>query len=386
LTRQLRFDKIGLNQFPFSLYPERLLKGGICMNSHKLRVLIVVLFCTAAAISVTGCGPSQEEIMAMEKARMEREANERQQAELRRQAEKKRRQEEERRITKIRSLESAGDQTVKAGSGDEALANYMGALKLGHDDAQDDQRLREKIINLTVFLKMRLPVPEEARRHAVRAQALLKAKQGAGFEQAVTELIEATSISPWWGDAYYNLGLMQEGAQDYAGAIRNLKLYLLADSADANAQVVRNKIYELEVLKEESDKTKAMSGTWKNIKSGVMYTVAMNGSNFKAENTNGWRLIGTKKNNSIEGTVTVPAMRRWPNNECVSPEYTVPMNATISNDERSITLRYMENNYASMHWNITTGLLGINNTGHRQGECISVTLQGSSPDEITIAH
>ncbi len=356
------------------------------MNGHKLRVFIVVLFCTAAAISFTGCGPSQEEIMAREKARLEREAYERQQAELRRQTEEKRRQEEERRIAKLRAMEAAGDQAAKTSSVDEALANYMETLKLGRDNAQDDQRLREKIIKLVVASKAQPPIPEEARRHAVRAQALLKAKQNAGFEQAVTELTDATFLAPWWADAYYNLGLMQEGAQDYAGAIRNLKLYLLADSAGANAQVIRNKIYELEVLKEESDKTKAMSGTWKNVQSGKVYTVVMNGSNFKAENQYGLRLIGTKKNNSIEGTITVPAARRWPNNECVSPEYTVPMNGTISNDGRSITIRYMENNYASMHWNITTGLLGINNTGHRQGECISVTLQGSSPDEFTIAH
>jgi hypothetical protein len=355
------------------------------MSGRKVCVFIVVLLCITA-LSLTACGPSQEEIMAMEKARLEREAYERQQAELRRQAEEKRRQEEERRIAKLRSMESAGDQAVKTGSGDEALANYMGALKLVQGDAQDDQRLREKIINLTVFQKMHPPVPEEARRHAVRAQTLVKAKQSAGFEQAVTELAEATSIAPWWGDAYYNLGLMQEGAQDYAGAIRNLKLYLLADSNGANTQAVRNKIYELEVLKEENDRTKAMSGTWKNVKSGTVYTVVMSGSNFKAENQYGWRLLGTKKNNAIEGTVTVPAMRRWSNNECVSPEYTVPMNGTISNDGRWITIRYIENNYSSMHWNITTGLLGINNTGHRQGECISVTLQGSSPDEFTIAH
>jgi hypothetical protein len=62
------------------------------------------------------------------------------------------------------------------------------------------------------------------------------------------------------------------------------------------------------------------------------------------------------------------------------------LSGQISQDGKSITFHYMENNYASTHWNITySGLFAVNNTGHNQGDCISVTLQGSSPSEITIA-
>lgn len=340
--------------------------------------IVVILTMVLVSFSCPGCGPTAEEIRAQEQARLEMEARARQEAEARRQA-------EQARLAKIHAVETAGDNAAQAGDVDTALARYKEVLNLSHDNKDEDLRLREKIIRFVVSLKRQPPIPEEARRYAVRAQTLVKTQQSAGFAPAAAELANAMLLVPWWADGYYNLGLMQEGAGDFAGAIQSLKLYLLADTHAANAEAIRNKIYELEVLKENADKTQAMTGRWTNPKSGRTYDVSMNGNNFQAIGSSGFVLRGIKNNNTIEGTITVPSMALW-ENKCRTPEYTVPLSGQISLDGKSITFHYLSNNYTSTHWNITgQGIFGANRTGHNQGDCISVTLQGTAPDDITIA-
>ncbi len=327
--------------------------------------------------ALSGCGPSAKEIAQRQEAMLRAEA-------ARAEAERVRQEEIAARQAKLLKLEQDGDKAAEARDVDNALADYKELLNMSQDNRDEDQRVREKIIKFVATLKTPPPVPEEARRYAVRAQALVKTEQSAGFAPAAAELSNAVLLVPWWADGYYNLGLMQEGAEDYGGAVRSLKLCLLADPHAANADAIQNKIYELEVQKEEADKVQAMAGTWTNPKSGSVYTVSMNGKNFEAEHS-GWILRGVKEGNVIEGTITVPGMALW-SNKCVSPEYTVPMKGQISPDGRSITFQYTQNNYASTHWNITgQGIFGTNRTGHNQGDCISVTLQGTSPDEFTIA-
>ena len=364
------------------------------MRTVQVRCMLsFVILGLISLFAFSGCGPTQAEIMAMqqkqEQARLEREARLKAEAEQRRQAEIARREAEEAarraeaaRLAKIRAIEEAGDQSAKSGDPDGALLSYIDVLNLSQDRRDEDQRLREKIIKLVTSAKISPVVPEEARRYAIRAQAVVKAKQGAGFAQAVTELSNAMLLAPWWADGYYNLGLMQQGAEDYAGAIRSLKLALLADPGSKNSGAIKNKVYELEIFQEEAEKVRGMAGEWKNVKTGNVYTVTMNGKNFLARNKNNWILRGVKEGNTIEGMITVPATKWWNVNDCQSPEYTVPTTGKISQDGKSITFTYMFNNYSATHWNIGPG---VNRTGHYQGECISVTLSGTAPDEITIA-
>jgi hypothetical protein len=363
------------------------------MRIFLFRNFVLLLLAVMALFAYTGCGPTQAEIMAMEQqkeqARLQIEARRRADEESRRQAEMARRQAEEAarqaeqaRLAKIRAVEIAGDKAAQAGDPDAALTNYTDVLNLSQDRKDEDQRLREKIIKLVTSSKITPVIPEAARRHAVRAQALVKAKQSAGFAQAVTELSSAMLLAPWWADGYYNLGLMQEGAEDFAGAIRSLRLSLLADPNSRDSGAIQNKIYQLEIFQEEADKVRAMAGNWKNPKSGVQYTVTMNGKSFQAINTNGYIIRGVKEGNGIEGTITIPSMKAWDTCDCRTPEYTVPTTGKIGPDGKSITFNYMLNNYTSQYWTIGPG---VNRSGHHQGECISVSLSGSSPDEITIA-
>ena len=335
-------------------------------------------------VFLSGCGPSQQEIAQREEdARIREETAQR--LEMARVAEEKARQEKiAARQAELIRIEQGADRAAQAGDVDAALTGYKELLQVSQGNMEEDQRLREKIIKFVVSLKTPPPITEEVRRQVVRAQTMIRMNQGVG--PAAAELASAMILAPWWADGYYNLGLMQEGAGNFTGAIRSLKLCLLADPHAPNAEAIQNKIYELEVLKENDDKTSAMSGKWTNSKTGNVYTVSMDGNIFQAINRNKWILRGVKSGNMIEGTITVPAMALWSENRCISPKYTVPLSGQISQDGKSITFHYIENTYNSTHWNITySGLFAVNNTGHSQGECISVTLQGSHPSDFTIA-
>lgn len=349
---------------------------------------IVIMLGVITLFTCMGCGPTNEEIMAREQAQLERQrqaeaarlkvAEDRRRAEeAKRLAEEARRQAEAARLAKIRATEAAGDEAAKAGDVTIALARYLEVMDLSSDNLDEDQRLREKIIRLVISAKKNPPVPEEARRYAVRAQTLVKTKRSAGYAQAVIELTSTMRLAPWWADGYYNLGLMQQGAEDFSGAIRSLKLCLLADTNAANAPAIRNKIYELEVLTEEAGQIKAMAGKWKNPKSGVVHDVTIEGKNFKAVSNTGYIIRGVMEGNTITGTITHPAWKAWTNCYCMTPEYTAPLSSgKISPDRRSITFNYIANTYTSSYWS--------EGGGHFQGECRSVTLSGTVPDEMTM--
>ncbi|MGD0584566.1 MAG: tetratricopeptide repeat protein [Oryzomonas sp.] len=328
---------------------------------------------------LAGCGPSVEEIAQREEAERRAELS-RIAVEQARQAQIAARQAE------LARIEQSADQAAHAGDAATALSGYKELLRAAQGNGAEDLRLREKIIGYVHTLNTPPPITEEVRRQIIRAQTILKINRDPG--QAVAELDSAMLLAPWWADGYYNLGLMQEGAGQYGDAIRSLKLCLRADPHAPNIDAIQNKIYELEVQKENADRTRAMAGTWTNNQSGSTYTVTMVGNSFQAINQNNFILRGTKDGMTIKGTVTVPATAPWKGiTNCMTPEYTVPLTGQIAPDGSAITFKYMWNNYLPNFWNITlNGLFAVNNTGHNQGDCISVTLQSTSPDEFTLVH
>jgi len=123
----------------------------------------------------------------------------------------------------------------------EQLRQMVGELqKTPGDDA-----LREKIIRLAQELKPAPAVPEEAERHmAYGTAAFTGAKSVADYKEAVKEFEQATLAAPWYGDAYFNLGVAQDKAESYEAALRSLKLALLALPNDKE---IKTLIYEVEV-------------------------------------------------------------------------------------------------------------------------------------------
>lgn len=169
------------------------------------------------------------------------------------QAEKERGREIQRELAQsgsaIEAAEKAADAAAAAGDNAKAVAGYLEALKKCPAGSEPETRVREKLIRSAAIAPP--AVPEEARHMSQRAQAFIKfAQDSTGFAKAAAELEGALRLAPWWPEAYFNMGLVQEKLGAPAEAARNLKLYLLAEPGASDAENVRRKLVELEVQQE----------------------------------------------------------------------------------------------------------------------------------------
>lgn len=206
----------------------------------------------------------------------------------------------------------------------EALPHYVSALGSASEGGADDQRLREKIIGIAQKLDPLPAIPEEAKRHMGRGKAAFKvAENPEDSKTAADEFKKASDLAPWWGDAYFNLGLAYEQAKMYREAVFNLKLYLLAAPGSPDAEKVKEKLYELEFLteregakqREEGEKKakiNALLGTWN---AEVFIPAVGNGS----VTSRSWGTVTfTMKDDVIEGHQTMTSLQisNW------APQYT----------------------------------------------------------------
>jgi tetratricopeptide (TPR) repeat protein len=114
-----------------------------------------------------------------------------------------------------------------------------------------DTALREKIIKLAQEIKPAPAVPEEAERRMARGTAAFKgAKSVADYRDAAKEFEQATLAAPWYGDAYFNLGVAQDKAENYEAAVRSLKL---AQLASPEVKEIKALIYEVEYRNEKAN-------------------------------------------------------------------------------------------------------------------------------------
>ena len=110
----------------------------------------------------------------------------------------------------------------------------------------NDNALRERIIKLGAQLKPAPAIPEEARRHFVEGTVIVQAaKSPAQQALAAQSFAEALKVAPWWGDAYYNLGVAHELAGRYDEAEKALRLYLLSDPGEKERRDAQDRIYAL---------------------------------------------------------------------------------------------------------------------------------------------
>ncbi len=120
-----------------------------------------------------------------------------------------------------------------------------------------DNALREKIISLAASLKPAPAIPEEAERRMARGTAAMKgAKSVADYRDAAKEFELATLAAPWVGDAYFNLGFVQDKAENYDAALRSLKLARLASPDDKEIKAL---IYEVEYRNEKANSALALA-------------------------------------------------------------------------------------------------------------------------------
>jgi len=169
-------------------------------------------------------------------------------------------------ITRLEGMEASRAQSLQEflrqaeraeqnGQLPEALTHYRAALSasaLLSGTRSIDPQISQKTIAVARKLDPPPAIPEEARRHAAFASLAVKeAKDQSGYEKAIAEYLEAVCLAPWWADLYYNLAMVQEQRSHFREAAETFKLYLAASPQDPQAQVIQNKIYELEYKAEK---------------------------------------------------------------------------------------------------------------------------------------
>jgi tetratricopeptide (TPR) repeat protein len=266
------------------------------------------------------------------------------------------------------------------------LKQYVSELQ----NNPNDIALLEKIINHVRTMKPAPRVPEEARRHYVMAVTLLKnAKDMKDYSAAVEEFKAALRIAPWWPEAYRNLGLASESAEQYEEAIAALRLYILTRPKQSDARNAQDEIYVVEakqktmkdratadaqarraeaaakrqaeeqqrrVAEERQNISRRLSGVWRTINCGQYedfpYRVMVNGNVIEITSLHDLRgdmdiydgtfFRGTIDGLTIQGTSAYD-WRVWPSGQpryANGIQFTRPMRGTISPDGGTIHLEY----------------------------------------------
>jgi len=271
----------------------------------------------------TGCGPSKEEIMAREQAEAQARA-----------ADEARQKEQEAKLARIRAMEVRGDDEARQGELGKALINYREVLKNVQRYSDQDQRVRQAVIKVVRSMPAPPPLPENVVRNMARGEAKLKMGGAGSYEAAAKEMEQAVLEAPWLTDGYYNLGIVQEKAEMFGRAIQNLKLYLLAFPQSSNANAIQAKIYGLEVMQEEQQKTQSLAGIWLSKNSGRTYKVTIEGKKIHIELQTSEQVRRSydleKKGDAIEGFVQLSSMETF--HGCYTPSETVPASGFIRED------------------------------------------------------
>ena len=242
----------------------------------------------------------------------------------------------------LAKMQAAADQAAQDGRSMEALADYLSALNAAESVGGDaEQNLRVKIVRYAAAMTPPPALPEKAREHLVRASYMLK--KGDDVGQVEQEMTAAVRLAPWWAEGYLNLGQLQAQQKKFLQAERNLKLFIAAAPNDPRAQAAQNKIYEIMVDKEESDKVRGMQGSWVD-NNGSSYGVSINGNRMRI-NAPASRLFF---NLTINGSTLSGSYQEQPypiEHGCTTPGQMHPVNGKISPDKRSIVLEYLYSSF-----------------------------------------
>jgi hypothetical protein len=340
------------------------------MKSLHIRLSIFALAIIMVVFATMGCGPTREEVMAREKARLEAEARAKAAVEARRQA-------EEARLERIRAAEAAGDEAAGQGQFEKALDYYQEVLRNVPRYSEQDLRVRQAAIRVARAMPTPPPLPESVLRSMVRGETRVKMGGAGSYEAASEEMEQAVLAAPWFADGYYNLGVIQEKAGKFTDATQNFKLFLFAAPQSRNATAVQVKIYELELMKEEKEKEHSLQGSWLSVSGNVEYRVIIEGGKIQAKG-NGYSIQAEKKGQALEGFISISSQRKG---ACDIPGETNPVSGTISGDGRSIVFRFMRSEYKTSQQYVQDAFWG--NLGGKH-VCTGVTVLGKQDTELKL--
>jgi len=132
----------------------------------------------------------------------------------------------------------------------EALSELSEALKMS--DETEAQALQESIFSMVRMNPSLSGLPEEARKHVLRGEMLVK--EG-NLKKAAEEFKQAIGIAPYAARLYYNSALIHAQLKKYPEAIRQMKTYLQAVPNAPDARAAKDEIIKWEFMMEkEGDK------------------------------------------------------------------------------------------------------------------------------------
>jgi len=124
----------------------------------------------------------------------------------------------------------------------------------------NDYALREKIIRHVQAMKQKPAIPEEARRHFIEGNTLLKAaKDQRSYGLARDAYRQCLLVAPWWGDAYNNYAVALELSGQFDDAVNALKLYIATNPGEGETRKAQDKIYEIGAKKKLAAQEKESS-------------------------------------------------------------------------------------------------------------------------------
>ena len=134
-------------------------------------------------------------------------------------------------------------------------------------------------------------VSEKARRHFDRGMAAVEtAKSPNDYAAAIEEFKEAARLAPDWPGVYFNLGLVQEKAENYGEAVINFLQYIRLAPKASDIETVKSLInkleYKFDLLHKENSYSILQNAALNNNKEGVELLIA-NGADINAKNSNG---------------------------------------------------------------------------------------------------
>ena len=135
----------------------------------------------------------------------------------------------------------------------------LGHLTAQLKDSPDDKVTRRYVLKLASELKPAPTIPEEARKHFVEGTAIVKAAKNPAQQALAAEFGEALKVAPWWGDAYYNLGVAQS-CRKYNETEQAFNFYLLANPSAAEKREVQDRIYGLSAKRKLSGPNSKATG------------------------------------------------------------------------------------------------------------------------------
>ena len=130
----------------------------------------------------------------------------------------------------------------------------MFAFKFGNVDVVNI--LLKKLIKLVQAMGPPPKIPAEAKRDFIKGNTfILQGKDASAAQDAIDAYKDALSLAPWWGNAYFNLGLAYEAAGRYKEAEESMNFFLLTKPEGAwknKAEQELGKIEAEEKLESES--------------------------------------------------------------------------------------------------------------------------------------